>query len=420
MATVKCFSRLFQTLVFRTKTLSYSDFFYAFRSIDFDPKSTTTKTSAENYVDNNGSKATTTATENETFIEGSEQRSETVTCNYVISHSSVAKHHQSIAVVDFNVSHRHDATSVECSDLISNRSQRADNFNSNSFVDNVTHKCVCKKTLFTKLHCKKFKYFKNADAREFFYIVRQQKSSQGNGKNCIITDSSSDNKRQTKTNCTKFVSEPSWPTSAVDCNDHSECDKLLKCTDSQDRPEKLTVTGESIVNSKSDGDFVLRVRRINRRLVNSKAAGDDSASVNDKRIIGNIAEKGVNERDTSTLLKKSFTCAHRLATSSYYFMSLLIQCIAVKFAKKVSNHSSDISDKMYLMRSMKLKERLAVGFGVSLVLFTLLLVIDLQMDLGMSKSNYDSANYHGRVKYIQDEDKTGVFKEFQRKFLQKR
>lgn len=69
---------------------------------------------------------------------------------------------------------------------------------------------------------------------------------------------------------------------------------------------------------------------------------------------------------------------------------------------------------------MKLKERLAVGFGVSLVLFTLLLVIDLQMDLGMSKSNYVPANYHGRVKYIQDEDKTGVFKEFQRKFLQKR
>jgi hypothetical protein len=75
---------------------------------------------------------------------------------------------------------------------------------------------------------------------------------------------------------------------------------------------------------------------------------------------------------------------------------------------------------MYLMRSMKLKERLAVGLGVSMVLFTLLLVIDLQMDLGMAKkSNSNPANYHDRVKYVQDDDKTGVFKDFQRKFLQK-
>ena len=75
---------------------------------------------------------------------------------------------------------------------------------------------------------------------------------------------------------------------------------------------------------------------------------------------------------------------------------------------------------MFLLRSMKLKERLAIGFGVSLVLFTLLLVIDLQMDLGMSKNNFVPANYHGRVKYIKDEDDTGVFKDFKRKFLQKR
>jgi hypothetical protein len=69
---------------------------------------------------------------------------------------------------------------------------------------------------------------------------------------------------------------------------------------------------------------------------------------------------------------------------------------------------------------MKLKERLAVGFGISLVLFTLLLVIDLQMDLGVAKSNLPQSSYHGRYKYVQDEDKTGVFKEFQRKFLEKR
>lgn len=75
------------------------------------------------------------------------------------------------------------------------------------------------------------------------------------------------------------------------------------------------------------------------------------------------------------------------------------------------------SNKM-LLRSMKLKERLAVGLGVSLVLFTLLLVVDLQMDLGVSKGHLVPS--HGRVKYVKDEDKNGVFRDFKRKFLQKR
>lgn len=86
-----------------------------------------------------------------------------------------------------------------------------------------------------------------------------------------------------------------------------------------------------------------------------------------------------------------------------------------------SNNSKDSSnnintDKMFL-RSMKLKERLAVGFGVSLVLFTLLLVVDLQMDLGVSNKHLMPS--HAKIKYINDEDKSGVFREFKRKFLQK-
>lgn len=76
------------------------------------------------------------------------------------------------------------------------------------------------------------------------------------------------------------------------------------------------------------------------------------------------------------------------------------------------------SNNKMLLRSMKLKERLAVGLGVSLVLFTLLLVVDLQMDLGVSKGHLVPS--HGRVKYVKDEDKNGVFRDFKRKFLQKR
>lgn len=70
-----------------------------------------------------------------------------------------------------------------------------------------------------------------------------------------------------------------------------------------------------------------------------------------------------------------------------------------------------------LMRSMKLKERLAMGLGVSLVLFTLLLVVDIQMDLGVSQGHLVPP--HAKLRYVQDEDKNGVFEGFKRKFLQK-
>lgn len=75
---------------------------------------------------------------------------------------------------------------------------------------------------------------------------------------------------------------------------------------------------------------------------------------------------------------------------------------------------------MLWFRQMKLKERLAVGFGISLVLFTLLLVVDLQLDLGMSSGGYMVPNQHGRIKYVNDNDQNGVFHDFQRRYLQKR
>lgn len=68
---------------------------------------------------------------------------------------------------------------------------------------------------------------------------------------------------------------------------------------------------------------------------------------------------------------------------------------------------------MSWIRSMKLKERLAVGLGVSLVLMTFLLVIDLQMDLGVARNHLVGS--HGRVRYVNDEDKNGVFADFKRK-----
>lgn len=69
---------------------------------------------------------------------------------------------------------------------------------------------------------------------------------------------------------------------------------------------------------------------------------------------------------------------------------------------------------MGFLRSMKLKERLAVGFGVSLVLITILLVVDLQMDLNVTRGNL--MPMHGKVYTGNDTDRNGVFTAFRRKF----
>ncbi|KAE8748470.1 hypothetical protein FOCC_FOCC004765 [Frankliniella occidentalis] len=67
------------------------------------------------------------------------------------------------------------------------------------------------------------------------------------------------------------------------------------------------------------------------------------------------------------------------------------------------------------MRTMKLKERLVLGLSVSAVLFTLLLVVDLQMDLGMS--GHHLVPSHARVRYRDQE--VGAYNSFRRKFLQR-
>lgn len=70
---------------------------------------------------------------------------------------------------------------------------------------------------------------------------------------------------------------------------------------------------------------------------------------------------------------------------------------------------------MGLLRSMKLKERLAVGFGISLVLITILLVADLQMDLNMSRGHL-MLPMHGKILPANDTDTNGVFNAFRKKF----
>lgn len=68
---------------------------------------------------------------------------------------------------------------------------------------------------------------------------------------------------------------------------------------------------------------------------------------------------------------------------------------------------------------MKLKERLVLGFSITAVLFTLILVIDLQMDLGMS--GHHLVPSHGRVKFGGGgvDGPGSAYNSFRKRFLQR-
>lgn len=68
---------------------------------------------------------------------------------------------------------------------------------------------------------------------------------------------------------------------------------------------------------------------------------------------------------------------------------------------------------------MKLKERLVLGFSVTAVVFTLILVIDLQMDLGMS--GHHLVPSHGRVKFGDSgvDGPGSAYNSFRKRFLQR-
>lgn len=67
---------------------------------------------------------------------------------------------------------------------------------------------------------------------------------------------------------------------------------------------------------------------------------------------------------------------------------------------------------------LKLKERFVIAVCVAVVLFTLLLVIDVQMDFGMS--GHHLAASHGKIRYVQNKDgPESAYNSFRKRFLQK-
>lgn len=82
-----------------------------------------------------------------------------------------------------------------------------------------------------------------------------------------------------------------------------------------------------------------------------------------------------------------------------------------------SQHAPRRTIARYTMLNMKLKERLALAISASLILFTLMLVVDLQMDYGISGHRVP---LHGRVRIGDVEDKgRSAYIEFRKRFLQK-
>ena len=82
----------------------------------------------------------------------------------------------------------------------------------------------------------------------------------------------------------------------------------------------------------------------------------------------------------------------------------------------VKSRSEDTNMKL-TMRMIRIREKMIFGFSAFAILFTLLLVMDLQMDLGYS--GHHLVPSHGRVRVGDEPNRDTVYNNFRRKFLQR-
>ncbi|EDV43979.1 uncharacterized protein Dana_GF18751, isoform A [Drosophila ananassae] len=107
-------------------------------------------------------------------------------------------------------------------------------------------------------------------------------------------------------------------------------------------------------------------------------------------------------------------------------------CGATRRSSGGNNHTASASGEtchtnpiMAVLRTMKLKERLVISLGATLVLLTLLLIVDVQMDFGVANRHLMQQQQHQKIRLGSDYDATGagggggILHEFKRKFLQK-
>ncbi|KAG7210456.1 hypothetical protein KM043_011984 [Ampulex compressa] len=87
-----------------------------------------------------------------------------------------------------------------------------------------------------------------------------------------------------------------------------------------------------------------------------------------------------------------------------------------RFEPRIARKSPDSESRMKLTR-IRIRDRLMLALSIFAILFTLLLVMDLQMDLGYS--GHHLVPSHGRVRMGDDPDVDTVYNSFRRKFLQR-
>lgn len=81
---------------------------------------------------------------------------------------------------------------------------------------------------------------------------------------------------------------------------------------------------------------------------------------------------------------------------------------------RIDNNSSNMK---IIIKMMRIREKIIYGFSAFAILFTLLLVMDLQMDLGYS--GHHLVPSHGRVRIGDEPGRDTVYTNFRRKFLQR-
>ncbi|XP_016975398.2 extracellular serine/threonine protein CG31145 isoform X1 [Drosophila rhopaloa] len=166
---------------------------------------------------------------------------------------------------------------------------------------------------------------------------------------------------------------------------------------------------------------VIRRRIVRTTRTTPEVAKGTATSTNDS---SNPGRNGNGERNLGWLTRlRSFGSSNRKnqATAALATSQVGNQ-IASSGAK--GNNCCNTNPIMAVLRTMKLKERLVISLGVTLVLLTLLLIVDVQMDFGVANRHLLQQQHH-KIRLGNDYDATGggggggMLHEFKRKFLQK-
>lgn len=195
--------------------------------------------------------------------------------------------------------------------------------------------------------------------------------------------------------------------------------KKVQFTDTEPKKIQPTILVKKFFNKNEEKVQPLINESLNRKLkVNEKILNEEFDNINNSSYQKLVAKERTKLKDNKREKKLKYSPPP--------------EDKSLKTADKTKICSTDInkniSDKPYRVSSiyianmfangLKLKERFVVAVCIAVVLFTLILVIDVQMDWGMS--GHHLVPTHGKVRYVQEEDgQESAYNSFRKRFLQK-